>query len=46
MPAAWMGTRVLITAGSGFIGSNLAHPFVELGAEVMLSNSVILARPL
>ena len=33
--------RVLITGGLGFIGSNLAHRLVDLGAEVKLVDSMI-----
>lgn len=33
--------KVLITGGLGFIGSNLAHALVELGAEVTLVDSMI-----
>ncbi len=33
--------RVLITGGLGFIGSNLSHKLVELGAEVLLVDSLI-----
>jgi len=33
--------RVMITGGLGFIGSNLAHALVELGADVLLVDSLI-----
>src|SRR5687767_15292120 len=33
--------RVMITGGLGFIGSNLAHQLVELGAKVLLVDSLI-----
>jgi UDP-glucose 4-epimerase len=35
------GRQVLITGGVGFIGSNLAHRLVGLGAEVVLVDSLI-----
>lgn len=38
---AFRNRRVLITGGMGFIGSNLAHRLVELGAEVLLVDSLI-----
>jgi UDP-glucose 4-epimerase len=44
MPArysAYRGRRVMITGGLGFIGSNLARTLVELGADVLLVDSLI-----
>src|SRR5688500_18238815 len=35
------GRKVLITGGLGFIGSNLAHRLVALGADVQLVDSLI-----
>ncbi len=44
MPAlnsAYHGRRVMITGGLGFIGSNLARALVDLGADVLLVDSLI-----
>jgi UDP-glucose 4-epimerase len=37
----YRGRRVLITGGLGFIGSNLARRLVDLGADVLLVDSLI-----
>jgi UDP-glucose 4-epimerase len=37
----YRGARVMITGGLGFIGSNLARRLVDLGAEVLLVDSLI-----
>jgi UDP-glucose 4-epimerase len=39
--AFYRGRKVMITGGLGFIGSNLARALVELGAEVLLVDSLI-----
>ncbi len=39
--AFYRGRRVMITGGLGFIGSNLARHLVELGAKVLLIDSLI-----
>ena len=37
----YRGRRVMITGGLGFIGSNLARRLVDLGADVLLVDSLI-----
>jgi UDP-glucose 4-epimerase len=37
----YRGRAVMITGGLGFIGSNLAHALVRLGADVLLVDSLI-----
>jgi UDP-glucose 4-epimerase len=37
----YRGRKVMITGGLGFIGSNLARQLVDLGAEVLLVDSLI-----
>jgi UDP-glucose 4-epimerase len=37
----YRGRRVMITGGLGFIGSNLARQLVDLGAQVLLVDSLI-----
>ncbi|HZR22790.1 MAG TPA: NAD-dependent epimerase/dehydratase family protein [Vicinamibacterales bacterium] len=39
--AYYRGRRVMITGGLGFIGSNLARQLVDLGADVLLVDSLI-----
>ena len=39
--APFSGANVLITGGLGFIGSNLAHRLVGIGARVTLMDSLI-----
>ena len=37
----YQGRRVMVTGGLGFIGSNLAHHLVRLGAEVLVVDALI-----
>jgi UDP-glucose 4-epimerase len=39
--AFYAGRQVMITGGLGFIGSNLAHHLVDLGARVLIVDSLI-----
>ena len=39
--AFYSGRRVMVTGGLGFIGSNLAHHLVALGADVLLVDSLL-----
>lgn len=39
--AGFQGKRVLITGGLGFIGSNLAHALVGLGADVTIVDALL-----
>lgn len=39
--AQYRGRRVLVTGGLGFIGSNLAHQLVALGADVAIVDALI-----
>jgi UDP-glucose 4-epimerase len=39
--AFYRGRRVMVTGGLGFIGSNLARQLVDLGADVLLVDSLI-----
>jgi UDP-glucose 4-epimerase len=41
LDAFYRGRRVMVTGGLGFIGSNLARRLAELGADVLLVDSLI-----
>jgi len=42
--SAYSGKQVLITGGLGFIGSNLAHALVALGAKVTILDALLEAN--
>lgn len=37
----YRGRRVMVTGGLGFVGSNLAHRLVQLGADVLLVDALL-----
>jgi UDP-glucose 4-epimerase len=41
LAASFAGKRALITGGLGFIGSNLARALVDLGADIVLVDSLV-----
>ena len=41
LEAAFRSRQVMVTGGLGFIGSNLAHRLVDLGAKVLIVDSLI-----
>jgi len=40
-PIDWVGRRVLVTGGLGFIGSTLVHRLVALGADVLVIDNLL-----
>src|SRR5262245_45628452 len=41
MPTPFQTKKILITGGAGFIGSNLAHALVRLGARVTVLDAML-----
>ncbi|MBI2907685.1 MAG: NAD-dependent epimerase/dehydratase family protein [Chloroflexi bacterium] len=39
--AKYAGKKVMVTGGLGFIGSNMAHRLVELGADVLIVDALL-----